>query len=499
GCNGGEVPTAPEPTDEPVDTDIPTLPPPPPPVDPCVGGVAIEAPAAVGAFRETVIGASGGVGPYRFEIAVDASGGAIEPSSGRWFPGGTPGVDTLRVTDVTCGTSAEADISVYAALVVHPEVATVPRGHQVSVVAEGGSGTFRCDPVDLPSGASLTSGCSYTSGLTEGVVDTFDFVDTATGVTTRVTMTVRDLPLVAVDTLLLPLGAPHTLELGAGSGTVELLPSAGLQLVDGVITASTPGPRIAEIVDTWTGQIGEVRIEAAAPRTLPGTRDGTLLDWGALTVADLDGDGRDDIVFGSPEASHDAWRSGGVYIYPGSPGGFVGPQTLSGTGREELFGRAVVTGDFDGDGTPELAVGSSQRSVDGPNRGGVTVFASVSGPYPLDPVWSAEGRFNGDQLGYAVAACDLDGDGYDDLIAGGPNIDDRGTVPTVGDSGGIQVWMGGPGGLGDPSVMVEWYGRRPELVGASWAWVEATNARAGSALATGDLDGDGGCDVAIGG
>lgn len=493
-CSGDPVVVTPVPTETPEPTDVPTLPPAPEPEDPCAT-LTLLAPTDAGALEEVLLGVEGGVGPYRYTVAVDRSGGALEGGTGRWLAGEVPGTDTLRVEDLGCGTSDEAAVVVHPELEVHPEQARVPPVHAFGIAADGGSGDLTCTALELLSGGTVSPTCAYIAGPLGGI-DRIEARDPVTGATREVVVEVAPVELLGLERVFLPVGVAHALEVSGGSGALELAaPVAEIALVDGVLTASGAGSWTVSVRDPVTQLTGSVVVSAVDPLTFDDTRDGTLLDWGQILVRDLDGDGYDELLFATPDVSVGIYRSGAVYLYQGSATGLAStPLVLPGSMRNALFGRGLATGDFDGDGDLELAVGASQRSVTVANAGGLTVF---DGPaLPTLPVWSADAA-SGDQLGYAVAACDLDQDGYDDLIAGAPLLDDRTVTPIVSNSGGVSIWRGGP--TGSSATPVVWYARRPELVGGSWAWVDAVDARAGATLVTGDLDGDGGCDLVIGG
>jgi hypothetical protein len=96
----------------------------------------------------------------------------------------------------------------------------------------------------------------------------------------------------------------------------------------------------------------------------------------------------------------------------------------------DRFGAALAFGDFNGDGQVDLAVGIPGESDD---AGAVSVFYAAGGvPSPLGMLHLTQsviehgdvgGNEAGDQFGFSLAAGDVDGDGYDDLVVGAPYED----------------------------------------------------------------------------
>lgn len=93
-----------------------------------------------------------------------------------------------------------------------------------------------------------------------------------------------------------------------------------------------------------------------------------------------------------------------------------------------------------------------------------------------------------DRFAQALAAGDLDGDGFDDLAVGIPQ-DDGPLAAPVANSGGVSVYFG----AGDTGIA----GAPPRRIAQSGSGYEV-NDRHGHALAICDFDGDGFADLAIG-
>jgi hypothetical protein len=164
----------------------------------------------------------------------------------------------------------------------------------------------------------------------------------------------------------------------------------------------------------------------------------------ALAVGDFDADGYDDLAIGAPgEDSKDEVRDAGmVNVVYGSPKGLADPgnrgfqngwyeetaRSSAGVEAGDLFGRALAVGDFDSDGYDDLAIGLPGEDIGSAvDAGAIEVL--YGGGSGLDNTrsqfWGGccalEGGYHaGDMLGFALAAGDFDGNGYDDLAAGRP-------------------------------------------------------------------------------
>jgi len=222
----------------------------------------------------------------------------------------------------------------------------------------------------------------------------------------------------------------------------------------------------------------------------------------ALAAGDFNGDSFDDLAVGVPQ--NDPGNRGAVRVYYGSSEGLDGDvyelidEIVAGSGdqlcNDAHFGSALAVGNFDDDLYEDLVIGvpdGCQVYPGGTIRGGSLYVAhgKTDGLLPFFGYRIAQDSFeiyddpeNGDEFGGALAAGDFNTDGYDDLAIGVPGENS--------DSGAIEVVMGSQWGLLFADS-VFW------LPGALGEEAE-TSDRLGACLASGDFDGDGYADLAIG-
>ena len=144
------------------------------------------------------------------------------------------------------------------------------------------------------------------------------------------------------------------------------------------------------------------------------------------------------------------------------------------------FGHQQAVGDFDGDGFDDLAVSRAQGAT--ANSDGL-VHVLTGGPTGLTYSQTLA-QFATDGFGDALAVCDLDGDGDDDLLVGAPDTAASG----VSEAGVVFVHHGSPLGLSVQQTLDQ------DDLGLDLE----SNDEFGRTVVTGDFDADGACDVAIG-
>jgi hypothetical protein len=233
----------------------------------------------------------------------------------------------------------------------------------------------------------------------------------------------------------------------------------------------------------------------------------------AAGLPDFNGDGYADLAIGMPDAEVAGQANAGIVLtLYGSANGLGGGrknQTWSQDSNgvqgvaqaNDQFGTALAWGDFNGDGYDDLAIGVPGERVNGQRGAGVVqvLYGSAAGLQaggggrPGDQYWHqdrsgiADVAERSDGFGFALAAGDFNGDGYDDLAIGVPFEDVGGAV----DAGAVHVLYGRSTGLGASGDQF-WSQNSKDVLDTA----EAGDVF-GAVLVVGDFNGDGRDDLAI--
>jgi alpha-tubulin suppressor-like RCC1 family protein len=155
-----------------------------------------------------------------------------------------------------------------------------------------------------------------------------------------------------------------------------------------------------------------------------------------LALADVNNDGYADIIAGLPKADDVANKlvdAGSVKIHSGNNFDVV-LKTLYGEVSQAHFGTSIAVGDIDKDGAPDLIVGAPNDDNGVLKDTGSVTALNNAGNYLMKKYGAVAKAY----LGKVVASGDVNQDGYGDILVGAPG-DDNGTMNDVGS---ITVFSG---------------------------------------------------------
>src|SRR5215216_3384306 len=195
-------------------------------------------------------------------------------------------------------------------------------------------------------------------------------------------------------------------------------------------------------------------------------------------AGDVNGDGYPDVIVGSWTSDVPTGDAGSAYVYFGGPQADGVPDlTLHGQAFDDNFGTSVAAaGDMNGDGYGDLIVGA-WRAVSSTRTGRAYVYFGGANPDAI-PDLIVSGEAINDHFGVAVCSGgDLNGDGFSDIVVGASGY------PSGAGAGRAYVYFGGS----VPNNVVD-----ARLTGS------ANGDAFGFAIASGDVNGDGKPDLLVG-
>lgn len=219
-----------------------------------------------------------------------------------------------------------------------------------------------------------------------------------------------------------------------------------------------PGTPLAERDGAgWAAAIsgGEDTIDASKTVAVePSSQWGSAALGSSMACGDFNGDGESDLAFGAPMAgTATADDAGGVEILSSdsgvpSPDSWVDQDTPGVDGASESgdgFGTSVASGDFNGDGFDDLAIGAPGEALGVVDAAGAVslLYGSADGVVPATTTVFTQNTSGiegiaeaGDLFGSSLTAGDFNRDGKDDLAIGASgegigDLDNAGSVHIV--------------------------------------------------------------------
>ncbi|MCF0051946.1 FG-GAP-like repeat-containing protein [Dyadobacter sp. LJ53] len=211
-------------------------------------------------------------------------------------------------------------------------------------------------------------------------------------------------------------------------------------------------------------------------------KGGSLMAWSVSSGGDVNGDGYSDILVGDESYDNGQYDEGAVFVYHGSAAGIVSvPATiLEGDKDFTQLGYSVSSaGDVNGDGYGDIVSGGPYYSNGQTHEGVVFVHYGSQSGISKNEFANLEKDNSEANFGISVSgAGDVNGDGFGDVIIGANQFTNG-----QANEGAAVLYYGQASGINPTSVVLEG---------------NQNNARMGSSVSTvGDLNGDGYGDVLV--
>ena len=295
-------------------------------------------------------------------------------------------------------------------------------------------------------------------------------------------------------------------------GTLSAMPSADGRAIDFTAPGGAPVIRYAGLeVHDATGREIPARMEAfvdgetrgirlvvedldavypvvidplATSPSWTGESDQASAQFGyfVATAGDVNGDGFSDVIIGAPTYDNGQTDEGRAFVYLGSASGLSATPAWTAESDQasaELGHSLGTAGDVNGDGYSDGIIGAPYFDNGQTDEGRAYVYLGSASGLSATPAWKAEPNQAGALCGFSVStAGDVNGDGYADVILGGPSYNNM-----YVDQGRAWVFYGSASGVST----------------GVWREINAAGAGFGSAVSTaGDMNGDGYSDVIVG-
>ncbi|MGY8745536.1 MAG: hypothetical protein ACKVG2_03190 [Candidatus Poseidoniales archaeon] len=159
---------------------------------------------------------------------------------------------------------------------------------------------------------------------------------------------------------------------------------------------------------------------------------------GIVDSGDLNGDGKDDLIYTDPDGN------GTISIHYGSPDGpdVLADRILVGSFSDSMLGTGLAIGDFNCDGIDDIA--SSEPGLAFNNSGHISIRLGSSSGISTDAWWELNGSADDDNLGWSLTSLgDVESDGCTDLaVVANKMIEEHASNPNLNKNGMVVVFKG---------------------------------------------------------
>lgn len=172
----------------------------------------------------------------------------------------------------------------------------------------------------------------------------------------------------------------------------------------------------------------------------------------AIASGDLNGDGFQDLVIGSPFASREEmeWNGAVSVVFGGNSAKSSYDMRFFGERSGDQLGTSLTVGDYNNDGIDDMAIGAYNAYYQTKRPGkvyiifGESTWGSQLTTQPLNiasvkPDYTLIGEAAGDQFGLSLTTLDINNDGIEDLLVGAP----KASSEDVLNSGLVYAYHGG--------------------------------------------------------
>ena len=198
---------------------------------------------------------------------------------------------------------------------------------------------------------------------------------------------------------------------------------------------------------------------------------------GIVTSGDLNGDGKDDLIYSDPDGN------GTISIHYGTPDGpgDLADRILVGSLSDSMLGTALAIGDFNCDGLDDIA--SSEPGLGINNSGYISIRLGANSGISTNVWWEMNGS-DDDNLGMSITSLgDVESDGCDDLaVVSDKMIEENVAQPTLSKNGMVTIYSG------NQTAMIHH---------ANITQTEAGTMFGRQIIGNGDINGDGYSDMVI--